>query len=98
MKEGPSRNDGLGCNWYDQSSPPGILKVIAMIRVSRGLRKCGNDWTYGVLIGGRRGRRVKGEKCVPEHKLLFQVIDILSTVLCSTGTILRRKGNEKGQK
>jgi hypothetical protein len=39
--------------------------------------------------------RAEREKCRHEHERFSQIIASLPTVLCSTGTILRRKGNGK---
>jgi hypothetical protein len=67
-----------------------------MIGLTREPRKCGNDWTWGIFGGGRDRRRVEREDSPREHKGVSQIIASLSTVLRSTGTILRRKGNGDG--
>jgi len=64
-----------------------------MIGLREEPRKCGNDWTWGIFAGGRNGRRVKRETRPREHEGFSQIIASLSIVFCSTGTILRRKGN-----
>jgi len=48
------------------------------------------------LAGDRKRRRVKTDQSPREHEGFSHVIAISSTVLCSTGTILRRKGNGRG--
>jgi hypothetical protein len=44
-------------------------------------------------IGSREGYGVETERCPCKHRGWYQIIASLSTVFCSTGTILRRKGN-----
>jgi hypothetical protein len=44
-------------------------------------------------VGMRRGRRGKREKRPREHGSFSQNMHTVTTVFCSTGTILRRKGN-----
>jgi hypothetical protein len=41
-------------------------------------------------------REVETEKCPRNHEAFSQIIASLSTVSCSTGTILRRKSNGSG--
>jgi hypothetical protein len=67
-----------------------------MIGLAGGPRKCGNDWTWGIFGGDKDRRRVEREKCPREHRKFSQIIASLSIVLCSTGAILRRKGNGDG--
>jgi hypothetical protein len=60
--------------------------------VCRGKKRLRRKSAWGVGT-----RRVEGESCPREHTSRSQIIANLSTVLCSTGTILRRKGNGNGQ-
>ena len=84
-------------NWSDKetgTSPTPAYPVCAgTIGLMGEPRKCGNDWTWGIFGGGRETRMVERENSPREHKGLSQIMASLLTVLCSTGTILPRKGN-----
>jgi hypothetical protein len=87
-------------SWSDKetgTSPTPRYPVCAgMIGVTGAPRKCGNDWTCGIFGVGREARRLERENSPREHKEFSHVIASSSTVFCSTGTILRRKGNGRG--
>jgi hypothetical protein len=86
-------------NWSDKKTgtppAPGYPVCAGMVGLTRGARKCGNDWTWEIFGEGEETRRVERENSPREHEALSQFIATSSTVLCSTGTILRRKGNGK---
>src|SRR5579859_8153374 len=62
--------------------------VASEARVYRGNKRVRSGATWSVQMRG-----VEAKKCPRNHKTFSQSIANLSTVLCSTGTILRRKGN-----
>jgi|SRR5579859_375676 len=61
--------------------------VASEARVYRGNKRVRSGATWSVQMRG-----VEAKKCPRNHKTFSQIIANLSTVLCSTGTILRRKG------
>src|SRR5579859_4567802 len=93
-------------NWSDKKtgiSPSpwhrgcaGIVELTGRPRIPlerRSGQECRNNWIWEIFGAGRDPRRVVREKCSRKHEAFSHLIASLSTVLCSTGTILRRKGN-----
>ena len=84
----------------------GIVELTERPRIPlerRSGQECRNNWIWENLGAGRdprpsaklRARRVERENSPRKHEAFSQIIASLSTVLCSTGTILRRKSNVK---
>jgi len=82
----------------------GIVELIERPRIPlerRSGQECRNNWICENFGAGRdprpsaklRASRVERENSPRKHEAFSHLIASLSTVLCSTGTILGRKGN-----